>query len=107
MSNPTRHPFRDLRTCQRTAQAECGLLLGLKHVSFPDMDYARFAVMSQMVMKLDNPTYAIAYAAAAAWLRFLQKLISELPEAHELRAKAQAEFDKLAAQYGDMLEVKA
>ena len=80
-------------------------MLGVKEFNWEQKEYVLFNVMSNMVKQFDNPTHTQYLAGLAAWLRFEARLIAQLPSG-EVRDKVQVEFDKLAADYGDLLEVQ-
>ena len=85
-------------------RAACALLLGIKEITWPDNDYALFTVMEEMWIKSrqDNPTTSQVKVFTAAWLRFLQRLINELPEG-DLKLNSMTEFNKMARGYESLL----
>lgn len=102
MSN--KHPFRHMRLTMQLAQAQVALLLGVQGISWEKAEYAMFYVLQNMVKQYDNPTYKQYIVGLAAWLRFYKRLVAKLPA--EARDKVQIEFDKLTADYQDLLEVQ-
>lgn len=97
----SKYKFRDMRNATAAAKAEVGLLLGLSGITWPHNDYALFITMERMTL-VDNPTYRQSTAQTGAWLRFLQRLIEQLPDG-DLRAKVQPQFEQLSEPYKELL----
>lgn len=95
--------FRAMRQTQAAAKAEAGLLLGLKGIDWPHLNYAMFMTLERMAKQTENPTYAQSYTLVGVWLKFLKRLIERLPADNELRSKCQVEFDKLGQDYAEVL----
>jgi len=88
-------------------RAAIALLLGVEGMQWANNDYALFEVMSNMWIqsRKHNPTTQQVKIFTGAWLRFLARLVSELPEG-DMKRDMQASFEKLARGYESMLGAK-
>lgn len=86
----------------RTATA---LLLGIKEINWSDNDYAMFQVLNDMwiASRKSNPTIDQVKVFTGAWLRFLNRLINELPESN-LKLTSVTEFERMSRGYEVFLE---
>lgn len=88
-------------------RAACALLLGLEQVAWANNDYALFEVMSNMWIqsRKENPTIDQVKVFTGAWLRFLNRLINELPESG-LKTTSVTEFERMSRGYETFLDSK-
>lgn len=100
MSNPI--PFRNLRQTLMVINAECAMLLAVEGLEWSKMDYSMFLVMTEMWKKRDNPTYNQMLVFVGAWLRFLKRLIAQLPEG-DLKANSEVEFSKVSTGFEELV----
>lgn len=86
-------------------RAACAMLLGVQEITWSNNDYALFQVMSNMWVqsRKENPTTDQVKVFTGAWLRFLNRLIGELPEGDSKQTMT-AEFKKLIEGYEEFLE---
>jgi hypothetical protein len=89
------------------ARTAVALLLGIKEITWPDNDYALFTVMNEMWLasRKSNPTIDQVKVFTGAWMRFLNRLINELPESN-LKSTSVTEFEKMARGYEEFLGAK-
>lgn len=94
------YTYRRMREKIFETRAACALLLGIKEITWPDNDYAMFTVMNDMwiASRKSNPTTDQVKVFTGAWMRFLKRLIDELPEGN-LKTTSVDEFEKLSRGY--------
>lgn len=88
-------------------RAMVAMILGIKEIQWPDKEFALFSVMNDMWVqsRKQNPTRNQVMVFTGAWLRFLERLISELPDS-QYKTQLQFEFDKIARGYEKLLSRK-
>lgn len=89
------------------ARAAIALLLGIKEIQWADREYALLQVMSDMwiASRKSNPTTEQVKVFTGAWLRFLARLVDQVPEG-SFKVDMQISFDKLARGYETFLSNK-
>ena len=97
-------PFRDMRQTLALAQAQIALLLAVPGMEWSQNDYIMLFAMNEMWRKEVNPTRRRMVGIVGAYLRHYRKLIAKLPEGGEMRENMQAEWDKLAEPYKNVIE---
>lgn len=105
MSSP--FTFRLMREALRLTQAEVQILLGVKTIEWPPMEYSFFLALADMSKQVKNPTRKQMLTQLGAWLRFYKRLIEALPDGSELKPAVQAEFDKVSEPYKGLFEAKS
>jgi hypothetical protein len=88
-------------------RAAIALLLGIKEIQWADREFALLQVMSDMwiASRKTNPTRDQVKVFTGAWLRFLDRLINELP-ATPFKAEMLVSFNKMARGYETFLSNK-
>jgi len=89
------------------ARAMVAMILGIKELQWADREYALFQVMNDMWVqsRKQNPTRNQVMVFTGAWLRYLERLIVQMPDEHQ-KAKLLVEFNKLSRGYEKLLSRK-
>ena len=101
----TKYPFRRLKQDLQIARVMVIMLLGIQQIDWGTNNYALYMGLEQVTKQLENPTRDKLLAAIVNWLVFARRLIGALPE-NEYRTRVKSEFDKLAAEYMELMEAR-
>lgn len=85
-------------------RAAIALILGIKELQWADREYALLQVMSDMWIqsRKGNPTINQVKVFTGAWLRFLKRLIEQMPEG-DMKRDMQSSFEHMARGYESLL----
>lgn len=81
-------PFAQINKSIRTIQIEVGLTLGFEGIEWPMETYAFFLGLIETGKMMNNPTKTQKLAQLAAWFKYYNQVIDQMPVDHPLRSLA-------------------
>lgn len=92
-------PFREMNKSLRIIEAEVGIVLGFEGILYDVETYAYFLGLIETGKMMTNPTRTQRLAQLAAWFKYYQRVIDQMPTEHPMRSLSQAALNQIMKPY--------